>query len=135
MRCSILRFASMLFLFMAATTHHSFGQSVTAKSQLDTPSQPTLALPTSFQTISLGLTSSTSAGALGQGNQCTQRQAEKPVTCSCTDNQGHTSHPQAQCYSCHNPVNGQKCGGPYCQSCPVLCNPAGSVPPQTPGPC
>lgn len=68
-------------------------------------------------------------------DSCTQRHTEKPATCSCKDNSGHTFTKQAQCYSCYNPMNGQKCGGPYCYSCYTVCNPGGTVPPQNPGPC
>jgi hypothetical protein len=67
-------------------------------------------------------------------DNCTQRRGEKPANCSCTDTSGHTFTRQAQCYSCYNPVNGQKCGGPYCYSCYTVCQPGG-VPPQNPGPC
>ena len=58
-------------------------------------------------------------------NECPVRKGDPPATCECGANHEKRN---AQCYSCYKPGGGQKCGGPYCESCTVVCNPAGAHP-------
>jgi hypothetical protein len=66
---------------------------------------------------------------------CTQRKTEPQVDCKCTDSSGHTFTRKASCYSCYDAMSNQKCGGPYCDQCAVICDPKGAVPPQNKNPC
>ena len=61
-------------------------------------------------------------------NSCSQPRPEPPVKCDCTDSQGHGSPRSAACFSCFDPSTGQKCAGPYCQSCADVCS---GVPPRS----
>jgi hypothetical protein len=74
-------------------------------------------------------------GAPTQAGSCSQRKQEKPQTCNCNDGHGNTVKKTQQCYSCYNSVGGQKCAGPFCDSCAVVCNPAGTHQTEHPGPC
>ena len=66
---------------------------------------------------------------------CSQQRPEPPIKCDCTDGQGHISPRQAECYSCWNPSDGQKCGGPYCQSCTEVCSAGNAGPSRGPNGC
>ena len=57
-------------------------------------------------------------------NECPVAHPEKPAICECGPNKVKK---QAECVSCYK-ASGQKCGGPYCQSCTVVCDPRGVVP-------
>jgi 7-cyano-7-deazaguanine synthase in queuosine biosynthesis len=57
-------------------------------------------------------------------NECPVVHPEKPAICEC----GPTKvKKQAECHSCYK-AGGQRCGGPYCQACVVVCDPRGVVP-------
>ena len=63
-----------------------------------------------------------------QAQVCSQQRPEKPVVCHCARPDGSKFDKSVPEYSCYNPANGQKCGGPYGQSCYVACDPKNSVP-------
>lgn len=68
-------------------------------------------------------------------SSCNEERAEKPIPVNCTDAHGHHFQRLGRCYSCWDPVKNIKCGGPYCQSSTVVCDPSGVIPPPTPNGC
>jgi hypothetical protein len=53
-----------------------------------------------------------------QASECVRQQAPS-VDCKCGAN-GQVK--KAACYITVKPLTGEKCGGPYCDSCYVVCN-------------
>ena len=112
-------------LAVLLTPHTARNQTGPSKGQTDLRYQHRLA--------DLGI----DAGSVAQfpAGTCSQQRPEPPAKCNCTDVQGHISPRQAECFSCWDPASGQKCGGPYCQSCADVCTAGGSVPTRSPSSC
>ena len=110
----------------------AFGNAHTARTQTSTPKDQ-IDLRSQHRPADLGI----DVGSVAQlpGTSCSQARPEPPIKCDCTDSQGKVSPRQAACYSCWNPSDGQKCGGPYCQSCVEVCNAGGAVPYSSPTAC
>jgi hypothetical protein len=57
-------------------------------------------------------------GSAAQAPECVRQQAPS-TDCTCGPNKVVK---KAACYITVKPLTGEKCGGPYCESCYVVCN-------------
>jgi hypothetical protein len=99
----------------------AWGLSVTATGQVARTSKPNES-PAPWSVSRAGKL------VLAQVGLCTQERPAPTLTCHCTRPDGSKFDVGVSEYYCYNPSSGQRCGGPYGQSCNVACDPHNTTP-------